>query len=272
MNLRKDDVLFDAFGIKFRKREELDLSVSQQLPTYRFLVERFYTKMLELPKTMSGKKDKVIREMTEDFRFTWIFMNIPPKTYNSCKQIITAFINTFYKLRYTTVAKQKESWNKEVADLKSKLDDGVDIRSLDKSVCECIVNEYGVEVEEEEEMLYKDNCVRESNNSCPRVQWCAGVDTAWWRSALIRRNKLEKQEMYKVRREARLAAEKAALEKLHEEASSSSCVSQGQKDGNNEETDQTDNEFVPRKIFKNCFREYQIPTTKNKDVNSKLVC
>ena len=98
MNLRKDDILFEVFGIKYIKREVLDLTVSQQLPTYRLLIERHYTKMLELPMTQHGTKRQVIRELTEEFRYTWIFMNIPPKTYNATKQIVTAFINHFYKL------------------------------------------------------------------------------------------------------------------------------------------------------------------------------
>ena len=70
--------------------------------------------MSELPKTQRGKKDKVIRELTEDFRYTGIFMNIPPKTYNAAKQIITAFINHFYKLRFTFSSKQNPHWNKQM--------------------------------------------------------------------------------------------------------------------------------------------------------------
>ena len=254
MNLRKDDVLFESFDIKFMKRALLDLSVSQQLPTYRFLIERYYTKMNELPKTMSGKKDKVIQDLTNDFRFTWIFMNTPPKSYKTCKEIFTKFIDNFHKLRHTAVSKRKDTWIREVADLKSILDDGVDIRSFDKQICDSIITECSVEVGEEEELLYKDNCVR-IGNCCPRLRWCGGVDTAWWKGAIIRRNKLEKQEVYRIRREARIAAEKAALEKLKVNVSLNTYENQNDQDDLTSDltSDLTNQEYTPERMSKRHF-------------------
>ena len=43
INLRKDDLLFELADHKFYKTEKLELTKTFQLPSLKFLIERYYT-------------------------------------------------------------------------------------------------------------------------------------------------------------------------------------------------------------------------------------
>ena len=196
-NLQKDDVLFQLDGIMFRKATSLDLSKVQQLPTHKFVIERYYTQLSELAKTLSKKNDIVLANLTNELRYYWIFMNIPPKMYKGTRNKVQDIINQVKRLRNTAKEKRKTKYHSDLETIKDILDDGFDIRGKESED----VEEFEVTVGEEEEELYRDNCLRigekgEKLAKCSRERWCGGVDKTWWKKAQDRKMKMEKQKQF----------------------------------------------------------------------------
>ena len=54
-SLRSSD-LFELGEIKFIKQEKIDLGKTFQLPTYKYVVERYFTEIGKRAKTEIGKK------------------------------------------------------------------------------------------------------------------------------------------------------------------------------------------------------------------------
>ena len=80
--LRKDTILKKhsntKSNIKFKSRDSLDLTRLQQLPSDHYVYERYFTSNSQLPKTKPNKHNIVIKQLTNELRYIWIFMNIPP--------------------------------------------------------------------------------------------------------------------------------------------------------------------------------------------------
>jgi len=74
---------------------------------------------------------------------------------------------------------------------------------------------YGVEVSEDEEVFYGDNCMlvdHEGNKleQCKRLRWSGEVDSNWWKKMLKRKEKLEKDVQFRQLRQVPLEREKTA--------------------------------------------------------------
>ena len=175
METRKDNNLACLGEITFNKRRDpLDLSKAQQLPTNRYVIERYLTSMKDKPLRLKNKKDTVVHELAEELQYIWIFMNIPPLTTNGVKRQLEKLFAIFDKLRFTAVHKQKDSWHREVNNLISSLDNGHDIKTDDAKTIHDVVEQYGIVPGEEEELLYVDNCVpsgRIKNFFSSQVVW-----------------------------------------------------------------------------------------------------
>ena len=80
--LRKDTILKKhsntKSNIKFKSRDSLDLTKLQQSPSDHYVYERCFTSNSQLPKTKPNKHNIVIKQLTNELRYIWIFMNIPP--------------------------------------------------------------------------------------------------------------------------------------------------------------------------------------------------
>lgn len=66
---RSGDILLKLVDDIFKKRQLLDLSRVQQLPTFKYVIERYLTMKNELPKTEKDKENKVISFLVSELRF-----------------------------------------------------------------------------------------------------------------------------------------------------------------------------------------------------------
>ena len=66
MKRRKDSVLYEV------KIEFLDLSKAQQLPTHRYVIERYLTLCHKKTSNLRNKKHIVITELVNELRSIWI--------------------------------------------------------------------------------------------------------------------------------------------------------------------------------------------------------
>ena len=183
------EIKCDLFEIQFTKLEKLDLSKIQQLPTYKYVIERYLTISTGLQQNLRKKQDTVLTELTKELIEIWVFMNIPPKTFTNVKNDIKALVLNFNKLTWTHESKRKETWRSNMMSLIKILEHGFDIKEKISRSANEYIQMYGVAPGSDEDLLYEDNCC----NGCPRKVWCAGVDTAWWTEAKKRFAKIKRK-------------------------------------------------------------------------------
>ena len=94
------------------------------------------------------------------------------------------------------------------------LENGFDLRTSHQGTIDLLTEEFEIEVGEEEELLYMDNCVPDEDGRCPRKRACAGDDLVWLKNAQERRQALENKDEKFKKRNDQIASDKAALEKL----------------------------------------------------------
>ena len=58
-------------------------------------------------------------------------------------------------------------------------------------IIDLLTEVFEIEVGEEEELLYRDNCIPDDTGRCSRMRACAGDDLVWLREAKERRQALE---------------------------------------------------------------------------------
>ena len=95
------DVLLSISDIIFRKRVAIDLNVVQQLPTHRYLYERYLTVLNEIPPNMHGRKDQALVDLKNEFECIWVHMNIPFMTRKGIKDKFLKLIGKIEKLKKT---------------------------------------------------------------------------------------------------------------------------------------------------------------------------
>ena len=152
------EFISEKFDVRFTRREKLDLSRVQQLPTYRYVIERYLTVSNEFPSNLKNKKDKAITELTKELVEIWVFMNIPPKTFTNCRNDIKGLIQLFSKLLHTAISKRKDKWLSETLSMIKNLDRGFDMKEKKSRTENEYLEMYGVAPGLEEDMMYADNC------------------------------------------------------------------------------------------------------------------
>lgn len=249
MERRSADNLFVLNDIAFKRREPIDLTKIGQLPTYRYLYERYLTGLKDKPKNLKGKKDIVINDIISEFRNAWIFMNIPPQTRPGVRTKFNKLLNKFDKLRFTHPPKKNDTWDNSVDNILKHLDNGLDIRATDKDVIKDIVDEFGVTPGDREETLYVDNCVPvPGSTKCAREWWCGGLDKKWCQEAEERRRKIEKADMAKQKRLQRSQSEQEQLKVMHEMQEHMGCDDRTfMSEEATDKEDEVSDEFIPGK-------------------------
>ena len=197
METRSKDLICTIGSIKLFNRESMNLSVLQQLPTYRYLYERYFTMQKEGPRGNSskGKSQNIISELSMEFTYIWTHFNIPFKSRRGIEQAFAKLINKIEILKRYSVKKRGSTFVAQVEVISKDLDIGVDIFSEDR--IKILNTDLGIEYEEEEKCLYKDNCKRNEEGVCPRLRWCGGEDTKWINKAIERKKRLERKEYLK---------------------------------------------------------------------------
>ena len=240
---RSGSLLSELKSVKLYKCDILDLSKAQQLPTYRYLIERYLTLLKEKPSNLRQKKNVVISELVRELRSIWIFMNISPHPRKVVHEKVTKYLEEFDKLRDYPKVKRSNLFNERFEKIASVLENGFDIKASNQTVIDKHVNLYGVLYGDEEKLLYNDNCVASEGNACSRIRFCDDVYTSWWRATKARRDKWVLKELKK--RQDNVLKDQITLKKLKDDAgmSSHSCTDDAGKV--NEPDFEKDYDFVP---------------------------
>ena len=183
MELRRDDSLLqigDKAGLSFVIQKCLPLEPDKAifLPTLRHALSRIYTLKSDLHPDPVWTVAKEVWE-------AWIFINLTPITEINIKGKLDKVVQRLEKLKHTNVSKRGPSWEKEVKKFIIDLENGFDIRSKHQASIDLLVEKFEIEIGEEEELLYQDNCVPGPDGRCPRKRACAGDDKVWLKDAMV---------------------------------------------------------------------------------------
>ena len=76
VSLRSDYCLFSLADVDFYQQEKLDTTTTKlfQLPTHRFVIERYFT----ISKETSRKDDGVANQVASELEDVWIYCNVYP--------------------------------------------------------------------------------------------------------------------------------------------------------------------------------------------------
>ena len=156
---RSNDIQFQLEGNVFRRTDMLDLSRVQQLPTTKYVIERYHTIKQQFPRTKSNKDKLALGVITNELRYVWIHMNIPCLSYPTVRTKIHDVVLKVEFLRNVQETRRKEKWYSDVNSLSSTWKNGFDIRCHTDEAIQEMKTLYDVEVSKDEEDFYCDNCL-----------------------------------------------------------------------------------------------------------------
>jgi hypothetical protein len=165
MDLRKSDVLL-TFGeenglpVVLKKCLPLDFDRAHPLPDLRDALSRIYTLRSEC-------HPDPVWTVAKELWCDWIYINLPPVTEINIKKKLDNQIQNLDKLKHTNLSKRGPSWVKNVKQLLIDLDNGFDLRSTHQASIDLLSEEFEIDVGEDEELLYQDNCVPGEDGKCP---------------------------------------------------------------------------------------------------------
>ena len=129
---RSCSVLFNMQSTVFKETEVLDLTKPIQVPTVKYVIERFYTIKKEILEK-DGCITKSTKEVASELQELWIYLNLQPKSHSQIVIAIKKLIEKVEKIRRYPVSKQggaafKKAFDELISDLKN----GFDIQTFDK--------------------------------------------------------------------------------------------------------------------------------------------
>ena len=247
MNTRKSDVFFRLGEISFRRQSRMNLEVLEQLPSYQYVYNRYLTLASEKPLRMPQKTGIVINELAEELRDIWIYMNHTPMTFNGVVRKLQVLLKKFTTHSKIIESKRGPKWKEEYDAMKLNLQNGYDIKAVKQDVIDRCIETYGVEYGDEEEKMYKDNCVPDPETKlCPRLRWNGSTDRTWVVNAKRRQAKITRAKELAANREKRQVEERQKLAELKEEASQVS-VDLNEEDISMEKPQREEDLFTPPK-------------------------
>ena len=169
---RSTSVLFNIKETVFKERELLDITKPVQVPSIKYVIERFFTIKKELG-VRPGCSEFAFKEVASELQELWIFLNLQPKCHSQIVIIVKKLIDTVDKVKRYPVKKQSgATFMKAFKDLSSSLGNGFDIRTTDKTRMGELESKYFVEMSEdsEEMKLYVDDCVPLEDDKLPHKQ------------------------------------------------------------------------------------------------------
>ena len=209
MDLRKNDVLVKFGGengleVVIEKCQVLDFKKAQPLPDLRHAISRVHTLKSE------GHPNPSL-VVAKELWYAWIYGNLPPCGETWIQSRLKKEMKRINKLKWTHLSKRKKSWETEMKQLIVDLDNGLDLRSDNPATLNLLTVELGIEVGEDEELLYQDNCVPGEDGRCLRRVVVGGDDKVWLRETIEAEKKAERREDLFQRRKLRIAKDKEAL-------------------------------------------------------------
>ena len=212
MELRKTDVLV-KFGVEnglevvIEKCPPLDFKKVQPLPSLRHALSRVYTLKSE------GYPDPTW-VVAKELWYAWIYANLPPFYESWIKKVLEKEMKRINKLKWTHLSKRKKSWETEMKQLILDLDNGLDLRSNNQATLNLLTEELGIEVGEDEDLLYQDNCVPGEDGRCRMKVVVGGDDKVWLRETIEAEKKAERREDLFQKRKSRITKDREALMNL----------------------------------------------------------
>ena len=94
------------------------------------------------------------------------------------------------------------------------LDNGLDLRSNNQATLNLLTAELGIEVGEDEDLLYQDNCVPGEDGRCRMKVVVGGDDKVWLRETIEAEKKAERREDLFQKRKSRITKDREALMNL----------------------------------------------------------
>ena len=189
-HLRSDSVLFSIGDVKFCEQGQIQYDRAIQLPTYKFVIERFYTIKKSLSRSDAGRKifDKVVTQVSSELESTWIFCNVYPLCLKWIRQKVSQYIKLFDALKRTPHSRlNSKSYLQKVDKLRIELQNGFDIKTNNDQRIRQLSKDMDVKMGKDEDDLYDDNCIpNKENGVCPRKRASGDTDTVWHRAAMRR--------------------------------------------------------------------------------------
>ena len=218
MELKRSDILLELgagteVNIIIRKTPPLDFSKKQALPDTKHVISRYFKILSECEIRMPDKEATVRKQVAQELWDSWIHMNVPPMEQKNIIKKLEKMFKLVTKLRFTAPAKRGKTWVSEMEKLKSDLDNGFDIRSFHPKSQELLEEEFGIEVGEEEEALYFDNCVP-VDGKCMRKAYVTKIDQRWVKEKREEQAELELEEDKEKKKAEKLEMRRELLWKL----------------------------------------------------------
>jgi hypothetical protein len=201
--LRTDDYLVEICGITLKRAEPYDFSKAQQLPNYRYFLERYCTLLTDLEAKHSknqGSRVLAQKEVLKELRAIWCTLNVYPLKLKHLLRQFNIFFTKFHNRTCTKPEKRTPAWQEITIDklYLNKLDCGLDILCKREEGRVEMENEWGVKMEKNDFEFYEDNCILK-DGKCQRKMFSTAVDKAWLVHAKNRFQRWQEQE----RREAK---------------------------------------------------------------------
>ena len=168
-NLRKNNELFKIVvgdeSIVFRKAEPVGFNCLVRIPTYKWLYERYYSVLNDIPANKPGRKNDVLIRLSKELVEVYLYCDLCPKTEATIKKNIEKRIKILEKIRHElkTIWESSKKNFQSTVDFLQDLNWGVDILNLNRQ-------EYlGITLGDDEIDLFKDNCDPYIDSNCKKV-------------------------------------------------------------------------------------------------------
>ena len=102
---RSTSVLFNIKETVFKERELLDITKPIQVPSIKYVIERFFTIKKELG-VRPGCSEFTFKEVASELQELWIFLNLQPKCHSQIVIIVKKLIDTVDKVKRYPFKKQ----------------------------------------------------------------------------------------------------------------------------------------------------------------------
>ena len=92
-SLRSDSLLFSIADLHIYRQEELQYRDKiVQLPTYKFVVEKFYT-ISKYIHNIQGGVDESVNRVVKKLEEIWIYCNVYPLSHTTTKKKVNSIVN-----------------------------------------------------------------------------------------------------------------------------------------------------------------------------------
>ena len=147
MDLRSK-TLSEVLDLKFYKREQLSLNVLRQLPSYRYVLERYFTESNNYdawPYNLPNRNSMIALTIADELMYVWINMGVIPASRTTVNKAVQTLVFKDYlkNLKDVTASKRGPKWNERYRIMKGQLEDGFDIKRKDKTKSDEMISYLG---------------------------------------------------------------------------------------------------------------------------------